>query len=170
MSSQGDLNSTYSVLFYSIANANNFKDSSGTHCPLELVIGGAFPDARYFSITVNDEHNAAAQHLADAGIDPVISESASGSYPLPPAYNPFVVTSGGSSQPYSSAKAYPYLVPNQPWASAWGAPFGQRPGLGRYAGVPDQPLPGGLPAGRNAATPLHRLEYAQFHPLCRESG
>jgi hypothetical protein len=110
------------------------KTPTGHHCPLELVIEGAFADARYFSITVNDEHNAAAQHLVDAAIDPVASESTSGTT-IYTYTNPFVVPSGGSSQPYSSGQAY--LVPISLGRVSRAAPSGQRTGLGHEPGVPD---------------------------------
>ena len=100
---QSDRNSTYSPLFYSIANANrNFPPN----CQFELVIVGDFPDARYFSITVNDAHNTATQHLMDAAIDPV-GNVVNGV----PAYsqNPFVPDANGSSPSYTGAQ--PYLVP-----------------------------------------------------------
>jgi hypothetical protein len=96
---QSDRNSTYFPLFYSIANANrNFPPN----CQFELVIVGDFPDARYFSITVNDQHKTATQHLVDAAIDPVGSGVATSA-------NPFVPGANGSSPSYSGAQ--PYLVP-----------------------------------------------------------
>jgi hypothetical protein len=63
-----------------------------------LVAVGDFPDSRYFSITVNDMHYTAAQHLADADIDPVNTDK-----------NPFVPGNTGSSPPYTGNQAY--LVP-----------------------------------------------------------
>ena len=65
----GDLNSKYYQMFYSIANATSFFQANG--CNFELVIVGALPDARYFSITDNDMHFSETQHLADADIDPI---------------------------------------------------------------------------------------------------
>jgi hypothetical protein len=53
-----------------------------TNCPVEIVIVGNFPDTRYFSVTDNDQHYTAAQHLADLDIDP--AEASSGA-----AGNPF---------------------------------------------------------------------------------
>jgi hypothetical protein len=61
----GDRNSTYYQLFYSISHAVNIP------CQLELVVVGTFPDARYFSLTDNDMHYSATQHLADFEVDPV---------------------------------------------------------------------------------------------------
>jgi hypothetical protein len=66
----GDLNSTYDLIFYSITNANAIYNATGG-CPLELVLVGTFPDARYLSITDNDMHYSATQHLADFEVDPV---------------------------------------------------------------------------------------------------
>ena len=44
-------------IYYSIANANAYATSqSGMTCHIELVIVGALPDARYFSVTDNDMH------------------------------------------------------------------------------------------------------------------
>lgn len=67
---QGDLNSAYSEVYYSILNAltNNGGSTSNPSC-FELVIAGAFPNVRYFAITDNDMHYASAQHLADAAMD-----------------------------------------------------------------------------------------------------
>jgi hypothetical protein len=67
---EGDLNSTYYVLYYSITNALAQSDSTTTP-NFELVIVGTFPDSRYFSITHDDMHYSSAQHLADFAIDPV---------------------------------------------------------------------------------------------------
>jgi hypothetical protein len=57
----GDLNSSYAQLFYSINNLNNIWMKNGW-CPIELVIAGTFPNARYFSVTVNDMHYSATHH------------------------------------------------------------------------------------------------------------
>src|SRR5580700_5298690 len=95
----GDLNSTYFPIYYSIANAN------AANCKFELVVVGDFPDTRYFSITLNDMHYTATQHLADADIDPVGTTSQ-------PGANPFVPGppgAHGSSPPYNGSQAY--LVP-----------------------------------------------------------
>jgi hypothetical protein len=61
---QGDLNSTYFSIFYSIANAQ-------PGC-FELVVAGTFPNSRYFSITGYDMHLTTAQHLLDADLDPAV--------------------------------------------------------------------------------------------------
>ena len=63
---QGDLNSTYFNVFYSIANALALSSSG----QFELVLVGSFPNARYFSITNNDMHYTNAEHLTDFTIDP----------------------------------------------------------------------------------------------------
>ncbi|MGD0360743.1 MAG: hypothetical protein ABSC93_07715 [Bryobacteraceae bacterium] len=94
----GDLNDTYFRLYYSIYNLQSYWMAMG-YCPVELIIGGSFPDVRYFSITVNDMHKTVAQHITDAGLDP-----ANGTYT-----NPFVPGSSGSSPPYTTGQAY--LVP-----------------------------------------------------------
>jgi hypothetical protein len=72
---KGDLNSTYSNLYYSIYNANAFaaanQQPGGPPCNVELVIVGNFQNTRYFSVTNNDMHYSLTQHLADFTIDPV---------------------------------------------------------------------------------------------------
>jgi hypothetical protein len=65
---EGDANSTYFSLYYSIANATALINSG--NCPVELILVGSFPDARYFSITGYDMHYALAQKMLDADIDP----------------------------------------------------------------------------------------------------
>jgi len=64
----GDVNSSYFPVFYSLNNLAAWMASTG-YC-LELVVGGVFPDVRYFSVAVSDEHYALAQHIADADVDP----------------------------------------------------------------------------------------------------
>jgi len=86
--SDGDLNSTYFPLYYSIANA------TATGCHLELILVGKFPDSRYFSIADNDMHATPAQHLADANIDSI----------APAQSNPFL-----PGMPYNGNQNY--LVP-----------------------------------------------------------
>ena len=72
----GDLNSTYFELFYSLSNlqawmASGTGTGNGTpFCPIELVMLGTFPNARYFSVTDNDMHYAGTQHMADIAMDP----------------------------------------------------------------------------------------------------
>jgi len=79
----GDLNSTYFQMFYSITNLNAWM-TAHNYCPVELIVVGAFPDVRYFSVTDNDMHYAATQHLADADIDPVGVPGNSYSNPFTP--------------------------------------------------------------------------------------
>jgi hypothetical protein len=79
----GDLNSTYFQMYYSITNLNAWMNANN-YCPVELVIVGRFPDVRYVSITTNDMHYAATQHLADADIDPVGAPGSSYSNPFTP--------------------------------------------------------------------------------------
>ncbi len=90
----GDRNSAYFQMFYSIAHANSIVDSRGNPCRFELVIVGTFPDSRHFSITDNDMHYSATQHLADYEINPV----------SPAVGNPFQ-----AGQPYTGMQHY--LVP-----------------------------------------------------------
>lgn len=102
----GDRNSTYFPLYYSIANLNTWMTNNpNSNCQVELVIVGNFPDTRYFSVTDNDEHYTATQHLADADIDPAEARSgASG--------NPFVPTQiYNGSQPYVAPVSLGYVPP-----------------------------------------------------------
>ena len=62
---EGNLNSIYYALYYSITNALALTGEGATAPKFELVIVGTFPDARYFSITDDDMHYSNAQHLAD---------------------------------------------------------------------------------------------------------
>jgi len=92
----GDLNSTFSPIYYSLANLQAWMaNSPGTHCPVELVIAGIFPDVRYFSVSDNDMHYTATQHLADADMDPAIVGS---------SQNPFVPG-------VPNSRTQPYIVP-----------------------------------------------------------
>jgi uncharacterized repeat protein (TIGR03803 family) len=79
----GDLNSTYATMFYSIDNLNAWM-ATNNYCPLELIVVADLPDARYFSVTVNDMHYMATQHVSDADMDPgeglVFKLSPSGAY------------------------------------------------------------------------------------------
>src|SRR5579871_65541 len=58
----GDLDTEYSKIFYRIDT---------TLPPYELVIIGNFPNARYFSIDINDDHSAISQSLTDVNILPL---------------------------------------------------------------------------------------------------
>jgi hypothetical protein len=97
----GDLNAAYFQLYYSIYNLNNYWMAAPPAglgmCPVELVLVGDFPDARYFSITDVDMHETVTQHLADADIDPVNNKGYT---------NPFVPGSSGSSPPYNGSQSY----------------------------------------------------------------
>jgi hypothetical protein len=79
----GDLNTTYFEMYYSIANLNTWM-AANNYCPVELIIVGTFSDVRHFSVTDNDMHYAATQHLADADIDPVGAPGSSYSNPFTP--------------------------------------------------------------------------------------
>src|SRR5580704_7734912 len=63
-SQQGDLNSVYNKLFFRIDN---------TLPPYQLIIVGDFPDARYFSIGLYDNHSAITQNLTDVNVAPLTS-------------------------------------------------------------------------------------------------
>ena len=97
----GDLNATYFTMYYSITNLKAWI-ANNHYCPAELILVGTFPDARYFSITDNDMHYTATQHLADFEIDPVAAPGSAGS-------NPFVPGSSGQSPAYTGTQQY--LVP-----------------------------------------------------------
>ncbi len=92
----GDLNSTYATMFYSITNLNTWM-ATNNYCPLELVIVADLPDARYFSVTVNDMHYTATQHITDADMDPAVSVANGGTNPFAP------------SKTYTGSQ--PYLIP-----------------------------------------------------------
>jgi hypothetical protein len=108
----GDLNSTYYPLFYSIANLNAWM-ASQNYCPVEMVIVGNFPNARYFSITANDMHYTATHHLADADMDPAIGFVNGGSNPFTPS------NSYTGSQPYVVPVSFGW-VPTYPGTAALG--------------------------------------------------
>jgi hypothetical protein len=61
---QGDLNSVYNKLYFNI-NPNL--------PPYEIIILGNFPNARYFSIGLYDNHSAITQNLTDINIVPLTS-------------------------------------------------------------------------------------------------
>ena len=63
-SEQGDTNSVYDKLYFTI-NPNL--------PPYELVILGQYPNARYFSVGLYDNHSAVTQNLTDANIVPLSS-------------------------------------------------------------------------------------------------
>ena len=57
----GDLNTVYNKIYFNV---------SPDIPPYELVIIGQFPNARYFSVAVNDAHSSASQSLTDVDIVP----------------------------------------------------------------------------------------------------
>jgi hypothetical protein len=59
---QGDLNSVYNKLYFNI---------NTTLPPYELVIVGQYPNARYFSVGLYDNHSAITQSLTDVSIVPL---------------------------------------------------------------------------------------------------
>ena len=61
-SEQGDLNSLYNKIFFNINPAI---------APYELIIIGQFPNARYFSMSLYDNHSALTQNLSDVNIIPL---------------------------------------------------------------------------------------------------
>ncbi len=58
----GDLNSLYNKIFFRIDPALP---------PYQLVVVGDFPNARYFSVDINDNHSAISQSLTDMNIVPL---------------------------------------------------------------------------------------------------
>jgi hypothetical protein len=58
----GDTDTVYNKIFFQI-NPNI--------PPYQLVIVGAFPNARYFSVDINDDHSAVSQSLTDVDIVPL---------------------------------------------------------------------------------------------------
>lgn len=61
-SEEGDLNSIYNKLFYTINPAI---------APYELIILGQFPNARYFSIGLYDNHSAVTSNITDVNMLPL---------------------------------------------------------------------------------------------------
>ncbi len=92
----GDLNAQYSQMYFSITQLKNMTTNVGV-CPIEMVLFGAFPDARYLSASVYDMHYDIAQHVTDASMDPISTAGGTEA-------NPF--RSGTSYQPNDY-----YLVP-----------------------------------------------------------
>jgi len=72
-SEQGDLNSVYNKLFFNACPAG----APANHCinpnlpPYELIILGEFPNSRYFSIGLYDNHSSITQNLTDENIVPL---------------------------------------------------------------------------------------------------
>lgn len=69
-SQQGDLNSMYNKLYFNINSKNGGIPAIP---PYELIILGEFPNARYFSISLYDNHSAITQNLTDVNIVPLTS-------------------------------------------------------------------------------------------------
>ena len=60
----GDLDTYYNKIYFQI---------NPDLPPYQLVILGEFPNARYFSVAINDDHSAVSQHLTDVDIVPLTS-------------------------------------------------------------------------------------------------
>lgn len=60
--SYSDLNGLYNQIFYKVDPR------------YQLIILGTFPNARYFSVTVYDDHQAVSQNITDASIVPLTSQ------------------------------------------------------------------------------------------------
>jgi hypothetical protein len=58
----GDLNAQYYQLFYTVDPR------------YQLILVGTFPNARYYSVTLYDEHSAVSQYVLDASIAPLTSQ------------------------------------------------------------------------------------------------
>jgi hypothetical protein len=77
--SQGDTNSVYNRLYFEQCPLNEAA-ANGTACgtgatipPFELIILGEFPNARYFSISLYDNHSAITSDIEDVNIVPLTS-------------------------------------------------------------------------------------------------
>lgn len=70
-SEQGDLNSLYNKLFF---NINSPNAPAQTLPPYELIILGQFPNSRYFSISLYDNHSAITQNITDVNVVPLTSD------------------------------------------------------------------------------------------------
>jgi hypothetical protein len=69
---KGDMNSVYSKMFFCAVTGNPLCNT--THLPpYELIIVGKFPNARYFSVVLYDDHSAVTQTLTDEDIVPLTS-------------------------------------------------------------------------------------------------
>ena len=77
----GDLDTEYNKIFFRI-------DSSIP--PYQLVIVGTFPNARYFSIDINDDHSAISRSLTDVNIVPLTASDIN-------PYEPGVAFVGGQA-------------------------------------------------------------------------
>ena len=64
----GDLNSVYARLFFCASATCNPNLNVP---PFQLIIVGEFPNTRYFSVALYDDHSAVTQHLTDEDIVPL---------------------------------------------------------------------------------------------------
>jgi hypothetical protein len=69
-SEAGDLNSIYSKIFF---NINSPTAPAMALPPYEIIILGQFPNSRYFSIGLYDNHSAITQNITDVNIVPLTS-------------------------------------------------------------------------------------------------
>ena len=51
----GDLNAQYGQMYFSLTQLNNLIKQKG-FCPIEMLLFGAFPNARYLSASLYDMH------------------------------------------------------------------------------------------------------------------
>jgi hypothetical protein len=73
--SQGDTNSIYNKLYFEQCPLNG-PTACGLGAslpPFELIVLGEFPNSRYFSISLYDNHSAITQNLTDVNIVPLTS-------------------------------------------------------------------------------------------------
>jgi len=71
-SEAGDLNSIYSKIFYNI-NSGSPGVAPPAIPPYEIIILGEFPNSRYFSIGLYDNHSAVTQNITDVNVVPLTS-------------------------------------------------------------------------------------------------
>ncbi len=67
---RGDLNSIYLQMFYCAVTGNPACNTTQLP-PYQLIIVGEFPNTRYFSIGLYDDHSAVSQSLTDVNIVPL---------------------------------------------------------------------------------------------------
>jgi hypothetical protein len=70
---QGDLNSLYNKLYFNSCPAGATKCINPNLPPYELIVLGQFPNSRYFSIAMYDNHSALIQNLSDVNLVPLTS-------------------------------------------------------------------------------------------------
>jgi hypothetical protein len=71
-SEAGDLNSIYSKIFYNI-NSGSLGVAPPAIPPYEIIILGEFPNSRYFSLGLYDNHSAVTKNITDVNIVPLTS-------------------------------------------------------------------------------------------------